>query len=106
MYACTRQRESSLMAPSAYVPSPIRRHRRTRAEMDVIRQALIDLLAEDHPATVRQMFYRLVARGIIAKTEAEYKGTICRLLVELRESGEVRFDWVSDNTRWMRKSPS
>ena len=34
--------------------------------MDVIRQALIDLLAEDHPATVRQMFYRLVARGIIA----------------------------------------
>src|SRR5688500_8502805 len=33
--------------------------RRTRAAMGEIRQALNDALAEDHPMTVRQCFYRL-----------------------------------------------
>ena len=31
------------------------------------------ILAADHPQTVRQVFYQLVTRGIIEKTEAEYQ---------------------------------
>ena len=53
--------------------------------------------------TVRQLFYRLVSRGTIGKTEAEYKGTVVRLTVEMRLAGEIPFDWLADNTRWMRK---
>ena len=30
--------------------------------------------------TVRQIFYSLTTQGVIAKTEAEYKHTVCRLL--------------------------
>jgi len=71
--------------------------------MGAIRRALYDTLEADHPATVRQVFYRLVSNGTIAKTEAEYKQTVCRLLGEMRLSGEIPFGWIADNTRWMRK---
>jgi hypothetical protein len=71
--------------------------------MDEIRSALITILAEDHPMTVRQVFYAATTRGVVAKTEAEYKGTVCRLLAEMRRSGEIPYSWLADATRWMRK---
>jgi hypothetical protein len=77
--------------------------RRTRAEVGAIRQALYDTLAGDNPMTVRQVFYQLVSRGVIAKTEAEYKATVVRLLGLMRRDGDISFGWIADNTRWMRK---
>lgn len=94
-------RQSETLAPSG--SSPIRRRRRTKADMEAIREAIIVALAADHPMTVRQVFYRLTSEGAIAKTEAEYKGTICRLLADMRRAGEIPYDWLADSTRWMRK---
>jgi hypothetical protein len=74
--------------------------------MDAIKQAIHQVLAETHPATVRQTFYQLVSRGAIAKTETEYKSTVVRLLTAMRRSGEIPFGWIADNTRWMRKPSS
>jgi hypothetical protein len=71
--------------------------------MDSIRGAMVEALRQDQPMTVRQLFYRLVSQGVIAKTEAEYKTTVVRLLGEMRRAGEIPFDWIADNTRWMRK---
>jgi hypothetical protein len=70
-----------------------------------IREQLYETLASGHPMTVRQVFYRMVSRpdALIQKTEAEYKQTVGRLLVEMRLDGEIPFGWVADNTRWMRK---
>ncbi len=53
--------------------------------------------------TVRQVFYRMVALGAIAKTDGEYKRTVGRLLLDMRLAGELPFGWIADNTRWMRK---
>lgn len=78
-------------------------NRRTRADMETIRAAIYDALAADYPMTVRQVFYQLVSRGAIGKTEPEYHQTVIRLLKEMRVAGEIPFDWVSDNKRWMRK---
>jgi hypothetical protein len=61
------------------------------------------MLEAEHPMTVRQAFYRAVSCGLIEKTEAEYKQTVCRLLVEMRRDGTIPFDYIADNTRWMRK---
>jgi hypothetical protein len=61
------------------------------------------VLEDDNPMTVRQVFYRLVSAGVIAKTEAEYKQTVIRLLTEMRRAREIPFGWIADNTRWMRK---
>jgi hypothetical protein len=71
--------------------------------MQVIRQAIGDVLEEIQPATVRQTFYQLVSRGVIEKTEQAYKSTVVRLLGEMRRANKIPFDWIADNTRWMRK---
>src|SRR5262245_33933678 len=73
--------------------------RRTKAEIDRIKAAIIKVLKADHPMTVRQVFYQLVVRGVIEKTDEEYQRTVVRLLTEMRMGGEVRFDWISDNSR-------
>ena len=71
--------------------------------MDTIREELFAILKNDHPQTVRGIFYQAVSRGLVEKTEPEYKETVCRLLGEMREAGELPFRWIADNTRWMRK---
>lgn len=71
--------------------------------MDNIRAVVYDVLAADNPMTVRQVFYQMVSRGTIDKTEGEYKQTVGRLLTEMRRSREIPFGWIADNTRWMRK---
>jgi len=63
---------------------------------------MLAILEDDHPMTVRQMFYRMVSAGRIDKTEAEYNNAVCRLLVKMREDGRLPYDWIADNTRWMR----
>lgn len=93
---------ASLQA-NLYVASDIRRFRRTKTDIAAIRDAITILLEEDHPQTVRQIFYALTVRGIVRKAEGEYQRTVCRLLTEMREAGTIPFDWIADNTRWMRK---
>jgi hypothetical protein len=94
------------MSSTAYRSRPIRRSRRSRAEIEAVRAAIYDALAVEHPATVRQVFYRLVTSGAIVKTETEYKSTVVRLLTVMRREGTVPYHWIADNTRWMRKSQS
>lgn len=69
-----------------------------------IRDGLQEILEADQPMTVRQVFYQAVTRGLIEKTEAQYKQTVCRLLADMRREGEIPFGWIADNTRWQRKS--
>jgi hypothetical protein len=83
--------------------SPTTTRRRTKAAVQAIRDAIYQIVAEFEPMTVRQVFYQLVTRGVIAKTEAEYKTTVCRLLVQMRREGALPFHWIADNTRWQRK---
>jgi hypothetical protein len=86
-----------------YSPSPIKRERRTKSAVATIREAILEILSENNPQTVRQVFYALTVKGVIKKIEGEYKQTVIRLLVEMREAGDIPFHWIADNTRWMRK---
>src|SRR5262249_18510106 len=88
-----------------YVASDIKqkRFRRTKLEVTRIRDAIHEILEGDNPQTVRQVFYALTVRGVIKKAEIEYQRTVVRLLVEMREAGNISFGWIADNTRWMRK---
>ena len=85
-----------------YRACPTKRSRRTKAGVTAIRDAIVDVIGEDPPMTVRQVFYQLVTRGVIEKTEAQYQGTVIRLMTEMRLSGELRFDWVVDESRHVR----
>ena len=95
----------SSAASAVYGSRPTKRARRSRDTMDGIKAAIVSTLEEIQPATVRQLYYQLVSRGHIQKTEAEYK-TLVRLLGLMRRAGEVPFDYLADNTRWMRKPDS
>jgi len=92
-----------ILAPPSYGSSPIKRERRTSADIDDIKGAIHRALEADHPMTVRQVFYRLVSEGVIAKTEQEYKTTVCRLLGVMRREKQIPYGWITDSTRWMRK---
>jgi hypothetical protein len=74
--------------------------------MTAIREGLRDILESDHPMTVRQVFYRAVAAGLIGKTEDEYKTTVVRLLTEMRENEVIPFDWIVDSTRRLIEAPT
>ena len=71
--------------------------------MENIRAGIYEIVAGGHPMTVRQVFYQLSNRGLIDKTEAEYKQTVIRLLGTMRLDGDLPFAWIADNSRWMRK---
>lgn len=83
--------------------SPIKQKRRTKREIEILKETMFELVGEEKPMTVRQVFYRMVSMGAIEKTETEYKNVVCRLLVELRKDGIIPYYWIADNTRWIRK---
>jgi len=86
-----------------YETSQIKKRRRaTKAEMEARADALIEIVTEIAPCTVRQVFYQATVRGVIEKTEAGY-GKVQRMLTDLRRDGEIDYSDVADNTRWMRK---
>jgi hypothetical protein len=87
---------------SVYEACPTSRRRRTSADMDAIRAAIIDVLKNDHPMTVRQVFYQLVVRGAIEKTEEQYQGTVIRLMTQMRIDGSLPYSWVVDESRRVR----
>jgi len=80
--------------------------RRTKAEIQLLKNAFFGLLAERHPQTVRQLFYQAVSAGLIEKTEADYQGVVVRLCGQMREEGNLPWEWLADSTRWMRKPRS
>lgn len=91
--------------PAVYESRLIKRNRRTRNEIETIKAEAYAVLQELQPATVRQTFYALTVRGIIPKTERGYQDVV-RLLTQMRRAGNLPFDWLADNTRWMRKPRS
>src|SRR5215831_6220558 len=82
-----------------YRACPIRRARRSKADIDKIKSTIVAVISPDPPMTVRQVFYQLVARGVIEKTENEYQQTVIRLMTDMRLAGKLPFDWVVDESR-------
>lgn len=77
--------------------------RRTKSQIDDIKTAIYLLCEQYQPMTVRQLFYALTVKGVIEKTESEYKNVVCRLTKEMRLAGELPWDWLADHTRWQHK---
>lgn len=77
------------------------RARSTKAEMTELRRLVrqvADEVREDGTVTLRQLFYALTVRGILEKTEAEYK-RLAALTSDMRKSGFMPYQWLEDGTR-------
>lgn len=91
---------------ATYAACPIKRGRRTKAQIQVLKDRMYEMLKEHHPMTVRQLFYQLVSAGLSEKTEAAYQGIVVRLCGQMREDGELPWELIADSSRWMRKPDS
>src|ERR1035438_2615621 len=80
--------------------------RRTKAEIEELKKKIYEILENFHPESTRQAFYQMSNAGCIPKTEAAYQGVVLRLCGQMREDGELPWDWITDSTRWMRKPRS
>ena len=87
------------MSRRGYRACPIKRPRRSRDDIVAIKHAIKEVLKNDHPQTVRQIFYQLVSARVIEKTEKEYQTTVIRLLTDMRLAGEIPFQWIIDSSR-------
>lgn len=78
------------------------RKRSTAQQMAAFRDELLAITDELKPATVRQVFYQCVVRGLVEKTEQAYK-RVAGSLADMRKTGWMPFSWLADATRWHRK---
>jgi hypothetical protein len=73
----------------------------TKGEVEQLERQILDVLEEDHPQSIRHVFYRLTNPRLpepIAKTDQGYAQVQHRLTV-MRREGRVRYGWISDTTR-------
>lgn len=70
------------------------KHKATQEIVDIA----YTILADDHPMTVRQVYYQLVARQIIKNQDSQYK-RVSRILVDARKDGAIPWGWIEDRLR-------
>lgn len=86
---------------AAYRAGTIKRVRRTSAEIDQLDQQIIDVLEEDHPQSVRHVFYRMTNPRLpepVEKSDRGYRHVQDRVK-KLRRNGKVPYGWISDASR-------
>jgi len=90
------------MTVTVYGTSAIKRSRRTRAEIEDLEAAIYDVANAEKPCTIRGVFYRVMSKGLVPKSEAGYRQVQSRILL-MRRSGGLPYGWISDGTRWRIK---
>ena len=78
-----------------------RRRRATKEQQETLDQQILEVLEEDHPQSVRHVFYRMTdprLREPIEKSQSGYDRVQRRCLV-LRRDGPLPYRWISDASR-------
>lgn len=75
--------------------------RATQAELQERYAAILAFCEEQHPVTVRGIYYHLTTRDLVPKTDAGYQ-RVAKSCKKLRLDGELPFEYIADNTRWCR----
>lgn len=61
-------------------------------------QVALEVLRENNPMTVRQVYYQLVSRQVIKNTRTMYQA-VSNLLVDARKEGVIPWEWIEDRLR-------
>ena len=84
-----------------YRASTIKRERRTRDRVELLDAQIIEVLREDHPQSVRHVFYRMTDPRLaepVEKSDRGYRHVQDRC-VKLRRSGAIPYGWIADMSR-------
>src|SRR5450755_2405035 len=91
------------MAPltRVYGARHIKRDRRTAERVNTLDDQIIAVLAEDHPQSVRHVFYRMTDPRLLEPVEKSDRGYrhVQDRCVKLRRSGRLPYGWLADSTR-------
>lgn len=89
------------MTEQVYQARPIKRRRRTNAELLELDSQILEVLQDDHPQSVRHVYYRMTDPRLavpVDKTENGYD-LVQRRVLMLRRAGHIPYDWITDATR-------
>src|SRR5262245_12709352 len=83
------------------------RCRSTQAELAEIDAAIYEIAEAEEPVTVRGLFYRVVSRGLVPKTDKAHKvtgtpngyGIVQREALKMRRAGRLPYGWITDGSR-------
>lgn len=67
-----------------------------------INDAITDIVSADAPWTLRGIFYQLVSRDLVEKTENSYKNVVGPQVLQMRLKGSLPWDAIADHTREMK----
>ena len=70
------------------------KHAKTLAMLEVA----LEVLTENNPMTVRQVYYQLVSRQVIENNRGQYQA-VSNMLVDARKDGSIPWEWVEDRLR-------
>ncbi len=76
-----------------------KRNRQTKVEMEALKEALYEIVAENEPATVRGIFYLASSAGLVPKMENEGYRPVQRELLKMRREGIIPWGWITDGSR-------
>lgn len=84
-----------------YRAGTIKRNRRTASQLDILDEQIIAVLREDHPQSVRHVFYRMTNPRLEQPVEKSDKGYrhVQERCVKLRRNSRVPYDWIADMSR-------
>lgn len=89
------------MTEELYRASTLKRIRRTADQTEQLDRQIIRVLKEDHPQSVRHVFYRMTDPRLsepVEKSDRGYRHVQARC-VALRRSGRVPYGWFADLSR-------
>ena len=89
------------MMTKIYRAGTLKRIRRTDAQLEQLDAQIIAVLKEDHPQSVRHVFYRMTDPRLPEPVEKSDKGYrhVQDRCVKLRRAGRVPYDWFADLSR-------
>lgn len=86
---------------TAYRASTLKRERRSTERLNQLDDQILAVLREDHPQSVRHIFYRMTDPRLpepVEKSDRGYRHVQDRC-VKLRRSGRVPYHWIADLSR-------
>jgi len=86
---------------NVYRAGTLKRNRRTNEQLVQLDLQIIDVLKEDHPQSVRHVFYRMTDPRLPEPVEKSNRGYrhVQDRCVKLRRAGRVPYDWFADLSR-------
>lgn len=90
-----------MTSDGTYRARTIKRDRRTKAEIEQLDQQIIMVLSEDHPQSVRHVFYRMTDPRLSCAVEKSDRGYrhVQERCVKLRRASRIPYGWIADATR-------